>query len=99
MKSLFLGGVGALLVLVVLQDLVERNVLSQGVIAAVTGVDRASVALRNVDPFETTETGQIVVRGGLEGQLIVLIPVVLADKASWRCIGGPKAAVPRRCSE
>lgn len=43
------------------------------------------------------ENGTIIVRGRLEGQLLVLTPKVEAGKVQWRCYVGPDKAKPTNC--
>lgn len=47
--------------------------------------------------FQLTDTGMIIMRGGQEEQVILLIPSLSEDKVSWHCIGGPKSAMPEKC--
>lgn len=43
------------------------------------------------------ENGTIIVRGSVEGQLLVLVPKVEGDKVRWRCYVGPEKARPSNC--
>lgn len=51
----------------------------------------------NLDVFEVSESGTILLRGGRDGQMIVLIPLFSEKGVVWRCIGGSRAAIPKRC--
>jgi hypothetical protein len=43
------------------------------------------------------ENGTIIVRGRIEGQLLVLAPKVEGGKVQWRCYVGPDKARPSNC--
>lgn len=43
------------------------------------------------------ESGTIIVRGSVEGQLLVLAPKVEGNKVRWRCYVGPEKARPSNC--
>lgn len=43
------------------------------------------------------ENGTIIVRGSIEGQLLVLTPKVEGGKVQWRCYVGPDKARPNNC--
>lgn len=45
------------------------------------------------DHSEVTENGIILMQGGADGQLIVLIPSLERGKVSWRCLGGSAKSV------
>jgi Tfp pilus assembly major pilin PilA len=41
--------------------------------------------------------GNILLRGGSTGQMLVLIPALSTGTVSWTCVGGPDDAVPDEC--
>lgn len=41
--------------------------------------------------------GTIIMQGGLDNQVIVLIPTIQNNTVKWSCIGGSKEAVPFAC--
>jgi hypothetical protein len=51
--------------------------------------------LRGVTHAEIRADGSIFVKGGIEGQLIVLLPTVEQDQVVWRCLGGSSKATLR----
>jgi hypothetical protein len=50
-----------------------------------------------VDFFKITETGMIILRGGRDGQVTVLIPSFSGESVSWRCVGGSARSVSGNC--
>jgi hypothetical protein len=52
--------------------------------------------MKGVTLAEIRDDGSIFVKGGIEGQLIVLLPTIARDQVTWRCLGGSSKAI-RRC--
>jgi hypothetical protein len=46
--------------------------------------------------YTVTDTGVIIVSGGKEGQVLVLIPR-RGDSIIWTCVVGPNRASPKQC--
>jgi hypothetical protein len=42
--------------------------------------------------------GTIVLRGGQDGQVVLLVPMLANGNVSWQCLGGSKASVPDYCA-
>ena len=61
------------------------------------GVARPVIAQRPPSLVEIADNGVIFLKGGREGQFVVLIPSYVDGKVVWRCIGGPSHAT-RRCN-
>lgn len=40
--------------------------------------------------FKIMPNGTIYIKGGKEGQLIVLVPILSGGSVTWRCIGGSR---------
>lgn len=70
----------------------DKTVLGSG-----ASVDRASLSLRDVSVFEITDSGALLIKGGREGQFVMLIPTLIDGQVSWRCVGGPTSAMPEGC--
>ncbi len=82
------------------QELVAENAKKNG------GLTRAGVGVREPDfspvkPdfFAVTESGAIIIRGGHEGQAVVLLPEFASGALTWRCVGGSRGAVPASCKK
>lgn len=60
---------------------------------------RASKAVDQSDGSKLIilENGTIIVRGRIEGQLLVLTPKVEGGTVQWRCYVGPDKARPSNC--
>lgn len=43
------------------------------------------------------ESGAILLRGGSDGQMVVLVPTRTGSSIAWRCIGGSGRAMPSAC--
>jgi hypothetical protein len=52
---------------------------------------------RPPDFFEISTDGVFIVRGGDDGQLLVLLPRVIDKRIDWTCIGGSRDAMPWDC--
>lgn len=81
-----------------IQDTVAQTAVKQKTLLGVDKlVDRGAFRGEHVDVFEIMESGVIIARGGREGQVIVLIPSLIGETITWRCIGGPARAMPSKC--
>jgi hypothetical protein len=81
-----------------IQGEIEKNAVSRGSLAGVgKDVDQKILRQMNLDFFEITDSGAIILRGSRYGQLIALIPSVADGKVEWRCVGGPSGDVPKKC--
>lgn len=83
-----------------IQDAIEEYVLEKGsVLELGSDFDREVFQFHsmNLDVFEITKHGEIILRGGGDGQVVILIPSLDRTRIIWRCIGGSRRAVPSRC--
>jgi hypothetical protein len=80
---------------------IEKNILKNAsLVDANIGVDKMLLSggeAKQPDVFEITRLGEIILRGGSHGQLLILIPAFEEGKVRWRCIGGPERIVPKTC--
>ena len=79
---------------------IEKNAIRQNsLMNAGRNVDKKAFQYaNNLNLFEIAETGMLILRGGKEGQAVILIPSLAAGQVTWRCIGGPSHAIPSsRC--
>ncbi|MES2948917.1 MAG: hypothetical protein V4858_10295 [Pseudomonadota bacterium] len=51
----------------------------------------------NVTTFQVTDTGAIIIKGGHNGQMLVLSPSFAVEKITWHCMGGPNKDMPINC--
>jgi hypothetical protein len=51
------------------------------------------------DYFKVTDDGMIFLKGGSDGQLVVLLPSISGTHVSWACVGGSSKATPSRCRD
>jgi hypothetical protein len=81
------------------QNNIEKKVVNPPFFGEVNDeFDKGKFQIAGVDLFEITETGIIILRGGRDGQMIVLIPSFSGKDVKWRCIGGSAQAVPSKCN-
>jgi hypothetical protein len=81
------------------QDDIGKKIVSASPLGEVNdGFDKTKFQAVGVDLFEITETGVIIIRGGRDGQVIILIPSFSENDVEWRCIGGSAQAVPSKCN-
>lgn len=52
-----------------------------------------------VQYLEISQDGRIYIKGGSEGQLVVLIPALEGESVVWRCIGGSTRSVAIKCRD
>ncbi|GAA6143193.1 hypothetical protein NBRC116584_30110 [Hydrogenophaga sp. 5NK40-0174] len=81
------------------QRKVETNAeRKRSLVGAGTGVERPKF-LPSIAPeyFRVTNDGIIFVKGGRDGQLVVLMPSLSGSKITWACIGGSLRTMPSRC--
>jgi hypothetical protein len=67
-----------------------------------TGKFDSAIASKTITNGDNTkpillENGTIIVRGRIDGQLLVLIPKVEDRKVQWQCYVGPEKARPNSC--
>jgi hypothetical protein len=65
----------------------ERN---QSLIGSGVNVTHPKFSSKSPEYVEITQDGIILVQGGREGQLVVLMPNLKAGKVKWICRGGSK---------
>ena len=83
-----------------IQVIIEKNAIQQkSLMNAGKNVNKETLQNLDVNFFEITETSILILRGGREGQIIILIPSLTAEQVTWRCIGGPAQAIPSRCTD
>ena len=86
-----------------IQATIEKKAVQQNSLKNAGGdVDKEAFqnANANLSLFEITEAGTLILRGGRVGQVVILIPSLVAEQVTWRCIGGPSHAVPKsRCAD
>lgn len=79
---------------------IEAQARQQNTLAGVGAhIGKTAPRLTRVNFFHVDDRGTIIVRGGTDGQVIVLIPQFDKGNVSWRCIGGPSRAVPPDCRD
>jgi Tfp pilus assembly major pilin PilA len=82
------------------KDDIEGKAISNASFLGVNNwIDKDKFQMPGIDLFEITETGVIILRGGRDGQVIVLIPFFSGKSVNWRCIGGSAQAVPIMCQK
>jgi len=80
------------------QELIAENAKKNGGLTrAGSGIRQPDFAPVKPDFFAVTDSGTIVIRGGHEGQMVMLLPEFSAGALTWRCVGGSRSAVPTRC--
>lgn len=80
------------------QKIVEERALNQHSFDG-AGLGLSIGELKPVSPLfsEIKDNGVIILRGGSDGQALVLIPYFKDGGVVWQCIGGSAKAVPARC--
>lgn len=79
------------------QDSIEENIIrNKTVIGSGTGVQSPKFSKHPPSYVKITDNGDIFLKGGHEGQLVVLIPTIKDSKVEWACIGGSSKAT-RSC--
>ena len=56
------------------------------------GIPRPIITRHTPSLIEVTDAGIIFLKGGRDGQVVVLIPSFSANQVSWHCIGGSSHA-------
>ncbi len=59
-------------------------------------LDLPAALLPKVALLEIRDSGEIILQGGRDGQLVILTPSYAAGKVTWRCLGGTTRDVPCR---
>lgn len=82
-----------------LKQAVEANAVRQRSLAgAGKGIDKSSFGWKNITYFDISDSGAITIKGGHDGQVVILTPSFDAEKRIvWHCFGGPTAAMPSEC--
>lgn len=50
-----------------------------------------------LDLLQITDSSTVILRGGREGQMLVLIPSLQQGQVIWQCVGGSQHAMPKPC--
>jgi hypothetical protein len=82
-----------------LQDSIERFAIENSSLTGVTVKYNAASLFTpmNLDLVEVASNGTIALRGGSDGQFLVLIPSLAGGKVTWRCLGGSAKAMTYQC--
>ena len=89
---------GWMLELSAVKHAIEERALDRGTLQGVgDDLDLSKFKFHDAETFEVSSSGQIMVGGGRDGQLVVLTPNLVGTKIAWRCIGGPRYALPAQC--
>lgn len=89
---------GWLLALAPVQDAIAATATKQGGFAGVSkDVKKPAFPEPNVSVFKVSDAGEITVKGGKDGQMLVLSPTLVNGKTVWDCVGSPNKAVPFSC--
>jgi hypothetical protein len=81
-----------------IQAAIEKNILNSRHFSDMSvGINKNLVNTREMDIFEITPSGIIVIRGGRDGQVVILIPEISGKDVVWKCIGGSEKAVTNEC--
>jgi hypothetical protein len=75
---------------------VEAEAVKRGTVRGV-GITLAKDELPHIRVLEIGPSGQLLMQGGSDGQIILLIPRLVDGRVSWRCIGGSRKAVSLAC--
>jgi hypothetical protein len=62
-----------------------------------TGVALPTFQSPPLEYARVTSDGTVIMRGGREGQLLVLVPSLAEGEVAWRCVGGSRTSVAIRC--
>jgi hypothetical protein len=80
-------------------DIEEKAISNTSFLGINNWINKDKFQVPGIELFEITETGGIILRGGRDGQVIVLIPYFSGESVNWRCIGGSAQAVPTMCQK
>ena len=64
-----------------------------------TGIELPPISYRPPKYYRIDANGQIFMRGGDEGQLVVLVPTLANGAVTWQCVGGSKDSVLSWCDD
>ena len=79
---------GWLLALAPLQDTITANAIKQGKFSITpTDFKKPELIKNNSMFFKISENGEIIVKGGTEGQMLILLPSFIDKKVAWECVG------------
>jgi hypothetical protein len=89
---------GWLVQLQTIQDTIAREAIKKGSLRDVgNAVDANALQNSGLTGFMILDGGTIVLSGGSEGQVVVLVPSLRGATVTWHCIGGSTQAVPGKC--
>ena len=82
-----------------LQTTIVETILSKGRVAN-SGAMLKPPSLPLIDYLKVSTDGTIVFRSAAHGQVVVLTPILKADKVSWACMGSkPVKNLPPNCRD
>jgi hypothetical protein len=82
------------------QAAVAANGLRQGTLeGAGIGTTLPPIHYRPPAYYRIDANGQIFMRGGDEGQFVVLVPTLANGAVTWQCVGGSKDSVSMWCDD
>lgn len=61
--------------------------------------DQVDLKNAGIHDIHMSAAGEIVVKGGKEGQMLVISPTFEGDKVVWHCGGGPRRDMPNMCRD
>lgn len=77
---------------------IELNILNlKGTHGSGVGIKKPLFTPNNVVFSDVLESGIIIVKGGLDGQMLALVPSLSGTGVAWQCIGGSDKAVSSKC--
>ena len=81
-----------------LQDSIEKYYLENKTMVGVEKtVEITAFSPDNISYFEITSQGRIMIKGGSDGQLIIISPSIEREKINWKCLGGSDSSVSQKC--
>lgn len=80
------------------QQAIARQALRRGSVKG-SGAGIREPFLESTQPalLRIDDNGQIMLKGALTGQIMILIPSLNGKEVSWTCVGGPDDAMPPPC--
>ena len=82
-----------------IKDSIEENIIrNKTTIGSGAGVRPPKFSEHPPSYARVTDNGEIFLKGGREGQLVVLIPAIKDSQVEWACIGGSSKAT-RSCRD
>jgi hypothetical protein len=89
-------GEETLLSLMPVQERVAANIVSLGTVEG-AGHGLGQVQGTSLGELTVLEDGIIIALASEDGQIFVLVPTLSANGVAWRCLGGSRKDVPRKC--